>query len=37
LAFGHIRPGMAVRIASWAITHNPAGFILTTGWISGGS
>ena len=28
---GNKTPGMAVGIASWAITHNPAGFILTTG------
>jgi len=28
---GNKTPGMAVGVASWAITHNPAGFILTTG------
>jgi hypothetical protein len=27
---------MAVGVASWAITHNPAGFILTTGMKSYG-
>ena len=33
---GNKTPGMAVGIASWAITHNPAGFILTTGMKSYG-
>jgi hypothetical protein len=28
---GNKTPGMAVGIASWAITHNPAGFIVSTG------
>ena len=33
---GNKTPGMAVGVASWAITHNPAGFILTTGMKSYG-
>jgi hypothetical protein len=33
---GNKTPGMAVGIASWAITKNPAGFILTTGMKSYG-
>jgi hypothetical protein len=33
---GNKTPGMAVGIASWAITDNPAGFILTTGMKSYG-
>lgn len=28
---GNKTPGMAIGVASWAITHNPAGFIVTTG------
>jgi hypothetical protein len=28
---GNKTPGMAIGLASWAITHNPAGFIVTTG------
>jgi hypothetical protein len=33
---GNKTPGMAVGIATWAITKNPAGFILTTGMKSYG-